>query len=233
MKIINLADNRDRNTRVVLEPRKAKAKTAYVNENSQYVKSVRMVKNTLETDLKALTEEVSLDDLSQSLIDGDPEIDLELFGRQVQETTRLYLNHNNEPAQGVVLKEEIHLADGSLKEVRDFLVQESNINGDKPIKGSGKMMPKKKFFNKFVFGGAYQITHVDGLTFDFLYNMAKELETEEALLYVAGGEKNDEPLVLTRNGTSYRGFLEGRIQDDKYMLILHLTNLELKNIGDA
>ena len=36
------------------------------------------------------------------------------------------------------------------------------------------------------------------------------------------------PIVLSNGGTSYRGFLEDRIDGDKYCLILHLTNRELK-----
>jgi hypothetical protein len=30
------------------------------------------------------------------------------------------------------------------------------------------------------------------------------------------------------NGTSYSGFLEGRVHDEKYQLLLHLSNMELK-----
>lgn len=231
MKIINIADSRNRNTRVVLESRKPAAKTFYIDEKGNKVSSVRLVKNTLKTDLKALTGDCSLEELSQKMIEGDPELDLELFGRQVHETTKIYLNSDNEPANGVQMKEEIYLADGSLKEVRDFLVQESNINGELPIKWSGKLMPKKKFFSKFAFVSAQQITHVDGLTFDFLFNIAKELEEKDSLLYMAAGEKFNQPLVFSRNGTAYRGFLEGRTQGEKYLLILHLTNLELKALG--
>jgi hypothetical protein len=33
---------------------------------------------------------------------------------------------------------------------------------------------------------------------------------------------------LQVNGTPYRGFLEGRIEGDKFILLLHLSNMELK-----
>ena len=39
--------------------------------------------------------------------------------------------------------------------------------------------------------------------------------------------------VLDRNGTPYRGFLEGRVDGDKYLLLLHLTNLELKELPNG
>ena len=48
------------------------------------------------------------------------------------------------------------------------------------------------------------------------------------VMLVGGGEKGNSPLVMTNNGTPYRGFLEGRINGDSFCLLLHLTNLELK-----
>jgi hypothetical protein len=231
MKIINISDSRSRNTRVALESRKAAVKNTFVTENSGKVSNVRAVKGTLGTSIKALTKDVSLEDLSQLLVDGDPEIDLEIFGKYIHDTNQIYLNENNEPAAGVILKEEVHLADGSVKEVRDFKPVESNINTEVPLKWSGKLMPKDKFYNKFAFAAAYQITHVDGLTYDFLYNMAKELEDKKSFLYLAAGEKSNRPLILQRDGTQYRGFLEGRTKGDKYMLVVHMTNLELKALA--
>jgi hypothetical protein len=60
--------------------------------------------------------------------------------------------------------------------------------------------------------------------------MAKSLQESNSLMLVGGGKKGTDPIVLTGGGTPYRGFLEGRIKDDKYCLILHLTNLELKEL---
>ena len=47
-------------------------------------------------------------------------------------------------------------------------------------------------------------------------------------VFVGAGSKGNLPLILSAGGTPYRGFLEGRVIDDKYALILHLTNFELK-----
>jgi hypothetical protein len=58
--------------------------------------------------------------------------------------------------------------------------------------------------------------------------MAKDLHDSDSLMFMGGGKKGNEPLVLTQGGESYRGFLEGRIDGDKYCLILHLTNMEMK-----
>ena len=45
-----------------------------------------------------------------------------------------------------------------------------------------------------------------------------------------GGGKGGDPLVFSDGGKPYRGFLEGRINDKSYCLILHLSNQELKTI---
>jgi hypothetical protein len=47
-------------------------------------------------------------------------------------------------------------------------------------------------------------------------------------MLLGAGPKGAQPLVLTRGGQQYRGFLEGRTQGSKYCLILHLSNMELK-----
>ena len=102
MKIINISDSRNRNSRVTMQPRKVKMRNHYVTQDGASVKNVRVVKNSLKTDIKSLTKDNSLEELSQQLVDGDPEIDFELFGKQIQETSQIYLNQNNEPALGVV-----------------------------------------------------------------------------------------------------------------------------------
>lgn len=67
-------------------------------------------------------------------------------------------------------------------------------------------------------------------TFDFLYEMAKKLSENNALMLIGSGPKGTAPLMISNNGTPYRGFLEGRIQGESFCLLLHLTNLELKGI---
>ncbi len=89
-------------------------------------------------------------------------------------------------------------------------------------------MKKEKIFNRFVFAGKMQISHYNGLTYDFLYAMAKELEEKESLMMLGAGPKSNQPLLFKRGGKTYRGFLEGRTDGPKYALILHLSNMELK-----
>ena len=72
--------------------------------------------------------------------------------------------------------------------------------------------------------------HVNGLTYDILFDMAKKLADAGAMMLITAGAKGNEPLVMSNGGTPYRAFLEGRVQGDSYALILRLTNLELKEI---
>jgi hypothetical protein len=139
------------------------------------------------------------------------------------------LNENNKPAFGVRKSETVHGPDGEVKGEREPEQREGNINLEKPLKWSKRLLPKKQFFNRFVFADTLQLSHVNGLTFDFLYDMARELEEKDAFLLLAAGEKSNQPLVLQRNGGAYRGLLEGRTDGDSYMLLLHLTSLELKS----
>jgi hypothetical protein len=48
------------------------------------------------------------------------------------------------------------------------------------------------------------------------------------MVIVGAGESVKDPLIMQLNGSPYRGFLEGRIDGEKYILLLHLSNMELK-----
>lgn len=226
--IIYLSDSKKRDSRVFMESKPLVRRTQNVNGAGHPVQSGRLVKGSLDTSMAALTADLTPEELSATLIEGDPEVDLELFGKRIEGTQRIYLTSKNEPAYGVRVKEQVYLANGDMKEERPLQVSECNVNLEKPLKWTGRLMPKEQFARKFAFAHVLQISHVDGLTYDFLYSMAKELEEKNALMFLAAGEKANEPLVLLRNGTSYRAFLEGRTDGDKYMLLMHLTNLELK-----
>jgi hypothetical protein len=60
--------------------------------------------------------------------------------------------------------------------------------------------------------------------------MAKQLSTGNTMMFVGGGKKGSDPIVLSLGGTLYRGFLEGRVEGEKYCLILHLTNMEFRRL---
>ena len=93
---------------------------------------------------------------------------------------------------------------------------------------TGKTMSKRDAVRRFVFTRTVALRHTDGLSFDFLHGMAKELAEKGEVVLVGAGKGGKQPLVLRENGTPYRGFLEGRVDGERFALLLHLSNMELK-----
>jgi len=162
------------------------------------------------------------------LIHADPEIDIELTGKFIDEVSRVYINEDQNPVFRINKVEKIFSPKGELKEERAPKYNKSNISGENIVNWTGKLMPKAKVYNKLVFAKKYQLKHVNGLTYDFLFEMAKELADKDALMMMGAGTSGKEPLVMNDGGKPYRAFLEGRIKGDKYCLMMHLTDQELK-----
>ena len=97
-----------------------------------------------------------------------------------------------------------------------------------PVRFSGRLVPIKDAVRRYAFKRKVQLHHVDGLTFDFLYEIAKDLEAQNSLMVIGAGDKGNLPLVFQANGKPYRGFLEGKTKDKSYQLVLHLSEMELK-----
>ena len=229
MGTINIANSKGRDAVVgaqsVLKPMKVR----WLDEQGRQIQSVRLFVADLTHDLAALESQAGgRDKIAQALIDGDPEIDMESFGSVLTQTRRIFVDPDGKIVHKVRQFEIIKNPDGSERERRPKKVAQPNAATETPLRWTGKLMKKAQVFNKFVFSVKRQIMHVNGLTYDFLFNMARELEESQSLLLLGAGPKGTQPLVLTRGGQQYRGFLEGRTQGDKYCLILHLSNMELK-----
>jgi len=230
MKKINIANSKKRDAQLGFEAKPTKIKVSQVLKDGSEKNNIKVLKSTLQTDINTLSRQYEdLEDLSQAIISSDVECDIETTGMMIGATNKIYANKDNKIVFNVNLIEVQKDNKGSETSRKPLVQKDANISMDSsPIVWSGKAMPKSMAIKKFVFAKHYQIRHVNGLTYDFLYDMAKELEDKNSMMFVGAGAKGNEPLLVTSGGTSYRGFLEGRTQDDKYMLILHLTNLELK-----
>ncbi|MBC8214980.1 MAG: hypothetical protein H8E64_00480 [Candidatus Marinimicrobia bacterium] len=233
MRKINIANAKKRDAILGFEAKPTRPKVRQVLQDGSEKRNVKILKSTLETDLSELSKKFSdLEDLSQEIIQSEIECDIETTGLMLGPTKKIYASKDNKLVFNVKQIEVIKDSKGEEKSRKPLEQKESNVAAEKiPISWSGKYMPKEAAIKKFVFAKHYQIRHVNGLTFDFLFDMAKELSDKNALMFVGGGEKGNEPLILTTGGTPYRGFLEGRVKDDTYCLILHLTNLELKEFA--
>ncbi len=225
---INISNAKNRDATVALEAVRPRRDVHYIDENHNMVINRRLLKTDVAHDLATLTKkDDDLEKLGKKLVTDDPEIDLENFGKFLSETSRVYVSEKG-ILHSVEEFEVIYNPDGSERERRPRKKEMQNVNGETPLKWTGKFIKKKEAVKKFVFATKKQLIHVNGLTYDFLYEMAKELQEKDSLMLLRGGEKGNQPLILNRGGKPYNAFLEGRVDGDAYCLILHLSNMELK-----
>jgi len=203
-------------------------------ENGEKPINKRVIKSTSENSIEHLigknepTQE-DYNSFSEKLMENDSEIDFELFGKYVDKTDKIYTNTDLKPVYNVTISEQILNTEGELVEEKEQTFNKSNINGDSTVRWTGKYIPKNKIYNKIVLSSKYQLKHINGLTFDFLFNVAKDLHEKDSLMMLGGG-KGNEPLTINDGGRPYRAFLEGKVKENSYCLIMHFSNQEYKAI---
>ena len=233
MRIITISNDKRRDAQVVFDAQVKARKTRTVLPNGEEKTNVKLLKSTHEQDEAALEAKYGdLKDVANAIIEKDADFDPEWTGMYLDRTHKLYVDKDYNIAYSINLFQVIYNPDGTEKERHDLNKVPSNVNSQEPLKWTGKTFPKKEAIKRFVFTRKYQIRHINGVTFDFLFNMAKELEKTDSVVLVGGGKKGTEPILLSRGGEPYRGFLEGRTQKDRYLLILHLSDIELKGLDD-
>lgn len=246
IRYIKLANDKKRDAEITLKAMNPKPSISMVLPNGQKPNNKKLLKGTVEKEsdyLISLYDEKPVEGkdfelqlaerLAKDLIDNDPEFDIETCGKFIEESSRIYVNPKNKAVFKISKTEKIFSPSAELKEERKPKYLQNNVHAEFPVSWTGKFMPKSKVFNKLVFSKKYQVKHINGLTYDFLFDMAKQLDEKNALMMMAGGSSGKEPLVMNDGGKPYRAFMEGRIEGDKYCLILHLTNQELKPLPKA
>jgi len=241
IRYIKLKNDKKRDAEITFRSLNPKPSVTMVMENGDKVINKRVVKGTSQTSTQTLLSNYNekpkegidfqmqlAGRLVEDLIASDPESDLELTGKFIDDVSRVYINEDEKPVFRVKKTEKIFSPTAELKEEREPKYNESNISGESIVNWTGKLMPKSKIYNKLVFYKKYQLKHINGLTYDFLFDMAKQLADKDSLMMMGAGASGKEPLVMNDGGKPYRAFLEGRIKGDKYCLILHLTDQELK-----
>lgn len=229
MKSINISDEQRRDAFVGVERTPFQSGVVYVEASGRPARSVRYIKSTRETRWSNIRERAGgAKAAARLLADEDPEIDFTLTGKRIDRTRRIFLKEDGDVAYSVRWQDVLYDPAGRETGRREHTDREANINGEIPLRWSGRFIPKDEALKTFVTRRIYQLKHVNGLTFEFLYNMARRLHKKNAFLALGAGREGGEPLVLVRGGVAYRGFLEGRLRGDEFMLLLHLSNLELK-----
>jgi hypothetical protein len=176
----------------------------------------------------ALVERYGLD-YGHALIAGDPEIDLAITGSPLRDTLTVYLAADGSLSVSAPrIVEVVTGPDGIERERREPVDVAGNIDTADPIRLSKFRFKRSDAVRRFVFSRSVMVSHVDGLTFEFLRGLAQELDAADELVMVGAGSAGREPLVMQQNGVPWRGFLEGRVDGDRHCLILRLSNMELR-----
>ncbi len=224
---IHLANAKGRDAFVTLATLKAPA-APKLSLPGEAITFRRYVTCTESGTHKALTARWG-ENYATQLVEGDPEVDFEQVGQFIEQTQTVYLD-----PEGQVLTLEPNLIevltnpDGSERERRAPLEAESNTASELPVRWTGKRIDLAEAVRKFSFKRRMQLRHSDGLTYEFLHGMAKELGESRSVMLLGTGEKGTGPLVFQANGRPYRGFLEGQVQGTSYRLTLLLSDMELK-----
>ena len=88
MGTINLSNSKGRDAMVNTQSVRNAQTIRWLDEQGRQASTVRSLKATLPRDIDALSKSAGgLDKVAQSLLDSDPEIDIENFGRILRETT--------------------------------------------------------------------------------------------------------------------------------------------------
>jgi len=225
---IRLRDGRGRDARIRMAPAQRSARSRVETTDGRHVEAARFIKTPLPRTYGALSARCPDDtELAELLLEEDPEIDLEAAGRRTGPTDRVLLDPDGQVLYATGQVEVICDRHGVEVERRLPSDTPANVDGDLPLVWTGRMVPRAQAARRYAFSRNYQLRHVDGLTYDFVFAMAAELDGTDALVLVGAGPQGRDPIILERNGPPYRGFLEGRVDGDRYLLVLHLTHLEL------
>ncbi|MBA2660795.1 MAG: hypothetical protein H0U74_00745 [Bradymonadaceae bacterium] len=230
-RLICLADDKNRDAHVEFESPKRKVRWRFVGPESQDVQYANFIKNTERHTYEALLANFGDDAaLSQALVDTDPEFDIELVGRRVGEADRVWIRTDGSVLYSTRVLQVVFDKDGVEQGRDEFRDVEATVGEDARIPWSGRLFDVEHVVRRFALVRKLQLRHVNGLTFDFLFEIAKQLHEGNKMLLVGTGTRGNQPLIFQTNGSPYRGFLHGKIENNSYSLCLYLSNLELKGV---
>ena len=150
---INICNNAGRDAVVNLENVVVPLKVRWLDQQGRQASSVRLLKSTVDRDMDALTEQFGdLTGVAEALIEADPEVDIEMVGSFLNNTSRVYIDRTRQIVHKIVQWEIIRAPDGTEREKRARELAPQNISGEIPLKWSGVMVKRDEAIRKFVFG---------------------------------------------------------------------------------
>jgi len=166
-----------------MESRQATPSLEYKTMEGQKATAARIIKTPLSKTYSCLRSRCQDDqELARLIMEGDPEIDLEAAGRKTGHTERILLDGQNQVLYAASEIEIVRDSNGQEIERRPPLDTPANIDTETSLVWTGKMFKRMEAVRRFVFSRNYQVRHVDGLTYDFLFAMAKELAELDSLV---------------------------------------------------
>lgn len=229
---ICIADQKKRDAEVEIASPPKREGWHFVSPEGDDVSYDVFIKNTERHTYESLAAEIGEGNaLSDALIESDPEFDSELVGRRVGEADRVYLKHDGTVLYSTRILKVVTDPEGEEVSRDDFTDVEATVDSESPLPWTGRLLPVEDVVRRFVVTRKMQLRHVNGLTFDFLFDIAKTLHESGKMLFVGAGSKGNKPLIFRANGSPYRGFLHGRVDGNAFSLELHLSNMELKRLS--
>ncbi|MCD8186702.1 MAG: hypothetical protein LUD68_09785 [Rikenellaceae bacterium] len=114
---IHIANAKRRDAEVAFEAQTERRDIRTVLKNGEDKTSVRILKSTVRMDEQALVQEFGdWHEVAQALIEGDPEIDMEIIGKKLKRTHRLWVDSGGNIAYRVNLFRTIYNPDGTERE---------------------------------------------------------------------------------------------------------------------
>ncbi len=224
-----LADHRGRNAVVALAPRRRCVETRYADADGSPVCFSRVVKSTDAAGWERLRAQHGDPELiAQALLTGDPEVDVETVGREVGPCDRVFIDGQGKPLYSASPVEVLYDSNGNETSRHDPVNVPANLVPDTPPVWSGRLLSRDEAVRRYAFTRVWQARHTNALEYDFLHGLAAYLQQQDSLALVGSGPRGTGPLITERNTTPMKGFLEGRIRGDQYLLILHLAAFELR-----
>ena len=205
LKEIHIANEkkRDANVRFVSLIKESDPKFAYKGKS---IKNSRLLISSDETSEDNLIKKYK-NKLAQKILEEDVDLDIEYAGKYIGDIDRILFNSKNEILYTPPKIKEV-VFNKEWKEIKKQNPKEivPNVRDDTPpLKWTGKFFKREDILKKFVVTKSIQLRHVDGLTFEFLYDMAKTLDDKKSLMFVGGGKSGKDPLIFQTNGNPYRG----------------------------
>ena len=171
IRAIHISDDRRRDAQVAFDAQPVASALRRVLPSGEEPVGVRLVKATAAMN-RRLAEYGDLQELAREIEEGDPDVDMEVTGRKLRRTRRIFVDRNYEIVYHVNLFRVVRNPDGTERERRALTKVPGNVNERIPLRWTGRLFDRDEALRRFVFTRSYQLRHVNGATFDFLYHMA-------------------------------------------------------------